>query len=44
MKKDGEASEDDVERAEKQLDGLTKAHTEQIDKMLATKESELLTI
>ena len=44
LKKDGEASEDDVERAEKQLDGLTKAHTEQIDKMLATKESELLTI
>ena len=44
LKKDGEASEDDVERAEKQLDSLTKAHTEQIDKMLATKESELLTI
>ena len=44
LKKDGEASEDDVERAEKQLDGLTKAHTEQIDKMLATKESELLNI
>ena len=44
LKKDGEASEDDVERAEKQLDALTKAHTEQIDKMLATKESELLTI
>ena len=44
LKKDGEASEDDVERAEKQLDGLTKAHTEQIDKMLVTKESELLTI
>ena len=44
LKKDGEASEDDVDRAEKQLDSLTKAHTEQIDKMLATKESELLTI
>ena len=44
LKKDGEASEDDVERAEKNLDSMTKAHTEQIDKMLATKESELLTI
>ena len=44
LKKDGEASEDDVERAEKHLDSTTKAHTEQIDKMLATKESELLTI
>ena len=44
QKKDGEASEDDVERAEKSLDATTKAHTEQIDKMLAAKESELLTI
>ncbi len=44
LKKDGEASEDDVDRAEKSLDAMTKAHTEQIDKMLATKESELLTI
>lgn len=44
LKKDGEASEDDVERAEKSLDATTKAHTELIDKMLATKESELLTI
>ena len=44
LKKDGEASEDDVECAEKHLDSTTKAHTEQIDKMLATKESELLTI
>ena len=44
LKKDGEASEDDVDRAEKSLDATTKAHTEQIDKMLATKESELLTI
>ena len=44
LKKDGEASEDDVDRAEKNLDSMTKAHTEQIDKMLATKESELLTI
>ena len=44
LKKDGEASEDDVERAEKSLDATTKAHTELIDKMLAAKESELLTI
>ncbi len=42
LKKDSEASEDDVERAEKHLDS-TKAHTEQIDRC-ATKESELLTI
>ena len=44
LKKDGEASEDDVDRAEKALDAATRAHTDQIDKMLAAKESELLTI
>ena len=45
LKKDGEASEDDVERAEKSLDATTKAHRLRlIDKMLAAKESELLTI
>ena len=44
LKKDGEVSEDDTARAEKSLDAMTKAHTDKIDKMLATKESELLTI
>ena len=44
LKKDGEASEDDAARAEKSLDAMTKAHTERIDKMLAAKESELLTV
>lgn len=44
LKKNGEASEDDVDRAEKALDAATRAHTDQIDKMLAAKESELLTI
>lgn len=44
LKKDGEAAEDDVDRAEKALDAATRAHTDQIDKMLAAKESELLTI
>ena len=44
LKKGGEASEDDVDRAEKALDAATRAHTDQIDKMLAAKESELLTI
>ncbi len=44
MKKDGEAGEDEVDRAEKSLEGVTKSHVEQIDSLLATKESELLTL
>ncbi len=44
LKKDGEAGEDEVERAVKQLDTLTKTHVDQVDELLATKESELLTI
>ncbi|WP_026460144.1 ribosome recycling factor [Schaalia suimastitidis] len=44
LKKDGEAGEDEVARAEKTLEEVTKSHVDQIDKMLATKESELLTI
>ena len=42
--KDGEAGEDDVVRAEKDLDALTKKHVEAVDHLLATKESELLEV
>jgi len=44
LKKDGEAGEDEVERAEKALEAATKARVELIDQLLSTKESELLTI
>ena len=44
IKKDGEAGEDEVERAEKELDALTKRYVEQVDKALAAKESELLEV
>ena len=44
IKKDGEAGEDEVERAEKELDALTKRYVEQVDKALTTKESELLEV
>lgn len=44
LKKDGEAGEDEVDRAEKSLESTTKAHVEQIDALLASKESELLTL
>ncbi|QPK82003.1 ribosome recycling factor [Schaalia sp. ZJ405] len=44
LKKDGEAGEDEVERAEKSLESVTKSHTEKIDSLLEAKEKELLTI
>jgi ribosome recycling factor len=42
--KDGEAGEDEVARAEKELEGLTKKRIEIIDTVLASKESELLAV
>ena len=42
--KDGDAGEDDGARAEKELDGLTKAHTDNIDELLKRKEVELLEV
>ncbi len=42
--KDGEAGEDEVTRAEKELEALTKRHVEAIDELLKHKESELLEV
>ncbi|AJT40515.1 ribosome recycling factor [Psychromicrobium lacuslunae] len=42
--KDGEAGEDEGARAEKELDGLTKSHTDNIDELLKRKEAELLEV
>ncbi|MFZ2503008.1 MAG: ribosome recycling factor [Nocardioides sp.] len=44
LDKDGEAGKDDVQQAEKRLDGLTKKHTDLIDDMLKHKEAELLEV
>lgn len=44
LAKDGEAGEDDVYRAEKQLDEITKSYVEQVDALLEHKESELLEV
>jgi len=44
LKKDGELSEDDLKRAEKELQKLTDQHTGEIDEMLAHKEKELLEV
>ena len=42
--KDKEAGEDEVARAEKQLDVVTKTYVEQIDEVLKNKEAELLEV
>jgi ribosome recycling factor len=44
MVKDGEAGEDDVNSAEKRLEGMTRKHVEQIDDLLKHKEAELLEV
>jgi ribosome recycling factor len=44
FEKDGEISEDDLGRAEKELEKLTHDHVEQIDQRLAHKEQELLEV
>lgn len=42
--KDGEAGEDEVARAQSELDSLTKKHTDVVDALLAGKEKELLEV
>jgi ribosome recycling factor len=44
MKKDGLAGEDDLSRAEKELEALTKVRIDAIDDALKTKEAELLKV
>jgi len=44
LQKDGQVGEDDVRRAEKQLDDLTQKHTTQVDDLLKSKETELLEV
>jgi ribosome recycling factor len=44
MQKDGDAGEDEVRRAEKQLDEMTHRHVEHIDDVLKHKEAELLEV
>ncbi len=42
--KDGEAGEDEVTRAEKELEALTRRHVDEIDELLRGKEAELLAV
>ena len=44
LQKDGDAGEDDVRRAEKQLDDLTHKHVEHVDEVLKHKEAERLEV
>lgn len=44
MKKDGEVGEDDIVRAEKELDQLTRKYVTNVDDLLTGKEKELLEV
>jgi len=44
ISRDGEAGEDEVARAEKELERLTKVHVDAIDDMLKRKETDLLDV
>lgn len=44
LEKDGNLSSDELQRAEKDVDQLTKTHEDEIDAALATKEAELLEV
>jgi ribosome recycling factor len=44
LSKDGDAGEDDVRRAEKQLEDLTAKHVAHVDDILKHKEAELLEV
>lgn len=44
IKKDGQAGEDEVKRAEHELDSLTKGFVDNVDAALAAKESDLLEV
>jgi ribosome recycling factor len=44
LEKDGDISSDDLERAEKELDRLTQEHVADIDRVLQSKEAELLAV
>ena len=44
LNKDGEAGEDEVRRAEKELEDVTARHVTQVDELLKHKEAELLEV
>jgi ribosome recycling factor len=44
IQKDGEAGEDDVIRAEKELQNLTDSYVGQVDELVKHKEAELLEV
>ena len=44
LKKDGAVGEDEVDRAEKELEAITKSHVDKIDEALKNKEAELLEV
>lgn len=44
LKKDGHVGDDDLARAEKELESITKSHIDRVDEALKNKEAELLEV
>ena len=44
LQKDGDAGEDEVQAAEKELDGITKSYVEKVDDLVERKEKELMEV
>ncbi|MEJ6019477.1 ribosome recycling factor [Corynebacterium sp. H113] len=44
IQKDGDAGEDEVQTAEKELDGITKKYVDQVDVLVERKEKELMEV
>jgi ribosome recycling factor len=44
LKKDGHVGDDDLARAEKELEAITKSHIDRVDEALKNKEAELLEV
>ena len=42
--RDGDAGEDEVKAAEKEVDALTKKYTQSIEEMVAAKETDLMEV
>ena len=44
LQKDGDAGEDEVAAAEKEMEKITQGYVEQIDKLVSNKENELMEV
>ena len=44
LQKDGDAGEDEIAAAEKEMEKITHGYIEQVDKLVANKEAELMEV